>query len=811
VGTTGVGSSNVYAGIGTTATSVSIGGLPTNGVLLYITLFYEMDNVLQSIDYTVTEVGTPVLPALTSPAPGSTLTGSSATFTWNPGAGPVEYRLAIGTTGLGASDVYNGSYITGNSAAVSGIPTNGVALNVRLYYEISGVYLYIDYKITEAGTTVPPSLTSPLPGSTLTGSSATFTWNPGAGSIAYILTVGTTYPGAFDVYNGAQTTANTLTVPGIPTYGVTLYVRLNYEMNFTWSHIDYTFKESGTSVPPSMISPTPRTTLSGSSVTFTWNPGGGSTAFIIYAGTTGVGSENIYVGSSITADTLTISLPTNGVTLFVRLSYQVNGVYSSVDYQYTENGYPVLPSASSPAPGAVLAGSSATFTWNPGAGPSQYMLGIGTTGPGATNVYNGSPISGNSVAVSGIPTNGVTLFVRISYELNAAWSHFDYQVTEAGTPSLPSMTSPAPGSTLSGSSATFAWNPGGGPVEYILDVGTSYPGAFDVYNGSSTSASSVTVTGIPTYGVTLYVRLNYEMNSTWSHIDYTYKESGTPVPPSMISPTSRSTLSGSSVTFTWKPGGGSTGFVLYVGTLGVGSQNIYAGSYSTANTLTVSGIPTNGSIIYVEISYLMSGVYSSVNYQYLDAADSATVPSLTSPVPGGTLSGTSTTFTWNPGTGPVKYILDVGTSYPGAFDVYNGSSTTASSVTVAGIPTYGVTLYVRLNYELNNAWWHIDYTYKESGTPVPPSMISPTPGNTLSGSTATFTWNPGGGSTGYVLYVGTKGVGSQNIYAGSYSSTNTLTVSGIPTNGSTIYVEISYQMSGVYSSVNYQYTEAAGN
>ena len=68
-----------------------------------------------------------------------------------------------------------------------------------------------------------------------------------------------------------------------------------------------------------------------------------------------------------------------------------------------------------------------------------------------------------------------------------------------------SSITPPDGSTLTGASQAFSWT--GDFLEYWMYVGTSV-GAKDIYNsGSLGTATSTTVTGLPTDGSTVYVRL----------------------------------------------------------------------------------------------------------------------------------------------------------------------------------------------------------------------------------------------------------------------------------------------------------------
>ena len=108
---------------------------------------------------------------ITSPGSGSTLGGSGVTFTWNPGSA-TEFMLHAGTMGGGTFDVFNSGVIGATSVTVSNIPTIGGTLFVRLSYLQAGTWHAIDETYTEAGTPLPPAITSPVDGSTLGSSSA---------------------------------------------------------------------------------------------------------------------------------------------------------------------------------------------------------------------------------------------------------------------------------------------------------------------------------------------------------------------------------------------------------------------------------------------------------------------------------------------------------------------------------------------------------------------------------------------------------------------------------------------------------------
>jgi ribosomal protein S8E len=128
---------------------VTVNGLPTNGETIYVRLNAVTNGVAVQTDCTYTAV-TEAQAALTSPAPGSTLAGATATFTWTPAAGATSYSLWLGSTGVGSSDLYNSHSITATSATVSGLPTNGETIYARLNVITNGIAVHTDYTYTAA-------------------------------------------------------------------------------------------------------------------------------------------------------------------------------------------------------------------------------------------------------------------------------------------------------------------------------------------------------------------------------------------------------------------------------------------------------------------------------------------------------------------------------------------------------------------------------------------------------------------------------------------------------------------------------------
>lgn len=180
------------------------------------------------------------------------------------------------------------------------------------------------------------------------------------------------------------------------------------------------------------------------------------------------------------------------------------------------------------------------------------------------------------------------------------------------------ITSPAPGSRLLGSSATFSWDAGSGVSQYFLYVGTSL-GSNNLYGQSLGNRRSATVTGLPTDGRTLHVRLWSWTGSAWLPRDYTYTAAMlTGQKAALTSPSPSSKLAGPTVTFAWNSGSGVAEYFLYVGT-SVGGNNLYARSLGTNRSVMVPSLPTNNRVVYVRLYSLLGGNWQYNDYTYTAA------------------------------------------------------------------------------------------------------------------------------------------------------------------------------------------------
>jgi hypothetical protein len=560
-----------------------------------------------------------------------------------------------------------------------------------------------------------PGIYSPVNGSALTGTSATFQWGRYAGASAYWLDIGSTQ-GGNNYYSSGSLSNSTfsLVVGTLPSDGSTVYATWYYLLNGTWTPTYYSYRALGGSSGQSAItSPVPSSTLSGSSVAFTWTAGAGALAYWLDVGGTAGGNNYYSSGNLGNVLTQTVNgLPTNGSAVYVTLYSLVGVVWLSNAYSYTAFNASGAGVITSPANGSTLCGNSVTFHWTAGAGASAYWLDVGSTAGG--NNYYSSGNLGNvlTTTAGGLPTDGSTIYVTLYSLISGVWSGNAYTYTAfAGASEAGVITSPANGSTLSGSSVAFNWTAGAGASAYWLDVGGTAGGNNYYSSGNLGNVLTTTASGLPTDGSTIYVTLYSLISGVWSGNAYTYTAfigaSGAGV---ITSPANGSTLSGSSVAFNWTAGAGASAYWLDVGGTAGGNNYYSSGNLGNVLTTTASGLPTDGSTIYVTLYSLISGVWSGNAYTYTALTVTGGLAAMTSPVPGTTLSGTTVTFTWSDSSA-TAYWVDIG-STAGGNDVYSsGNLGTAMTTTVSTLPANGNTIYVSLYSYVGGQWLNNPVTY----------------------------------------------------------------------------------------------------
>ncbi|MDH3440803.1 MAG: CRTAC1 family protein, partial [Gammaproteobacteria bacterium] len=470
---------------------------------------------------------TVLAPEITSPVPGSVLASDAVTFNWTENsAAVIDWRLQVGTS-TGDDSLHDSGTLAASQLTelVSGLPTDGSTVFVRLSYTIGSTTEFIDYTYTTSNVASGPAIVNPSPGSALPGSSVTFDFvDNGEGSTFWQLWLGTTAGtndlGDSGIINSAVTST---TLSGLPTDGTTIYATLYWVVGQVGvdptqsSSFTYTAADIPT-IDPEISNPSPGSTLAGSSATFDFaENGSGATFWQLWLGSTAgandLGDSGI-MNSAITSTTLS-GLPTDGTTIYATLYWVVGQVgvdpTRSSSFTYSAASVVGTPALTTPVPGSVLTSDSVTFRWTSSAVPvTDWRLQVGTS-VGDGSLHDSGTLGAAVLlqAVNGLPTDGSTVYVRLSYTVAAVTQFIDYTYIAMTAGAGPTIANPAPGSTLAGASATFNFaDNGAGSTFWQLWLGST-AGANDLGDSGviNSAVTSTTISGLPTDGSTVHATL----------------------------------------------------------------------------------------------------------------------------------------------------------------------------------------------------------------------------------------------------------------------------------------------------------------
>ena len=364
-----------------------------------------------------------------------------------------------------------------------------------------------------------------------------------------------------------------------------------------------------------------------------------------------------------------------------------------VEITTTPSGLTVSTSGTGCAPGSYV--TPVTLSWTPGSQCTLSVVG--------TQVVSGTQYVFTQWQDGTTNTSDVVTAPSTTATYNAS-----FNTTQGG------IYSPAPGTTLPGGTATFQWYGAPGTTAFWIDVGSTQGGNNYFQSGSlPTTTLSQTISSLPTDGSTVYVTLYWLINGSWVSNPYTFTAFNASSSKGVItSPAPGTTLTGTSVIFNWSAASGATAYWLDAGSTPGGNQYFQSGNLGNVQSVTVNGLPANGSPVYVTLYTYAGGQWLNNQYTYTAFSSSAGLAVMQSPMPGSTLSGTTATFTWNNGNGTASaYWLDVG-SAPGGNNYYqSGNLGNQLSTTVYTLPANGSQIYVTLWSEVAGTWYYNEYLY----------------------------------------------------------------------------------------------------
>jgi hypothetical protein len=400
---------------------------------------------------------------LTAPTPGSTFTTSSVLFQWSAGAGVSAYRLSVGTA-LGGTTLFDLNVGTLRSQTVTGLPTNGSTIYVRLWSLIGTAWRFADYTFT-ASASLPGAPSSPTPPNAVTG-------QPTALTLAWTATGATSYDVKFGTTNPPPTVTTSQSAASLLRTGLTPGTTYFWQIiarNGTGTTNGPVWSFTTQSLPAAPGTPTPANAATGqaTALTLAWTATG-ATSYDVKFGTTNP-PPTVATGQS--AATLSRTGLTAGATYFWQIiANNGAGSTSGPVWSFTTQGLPAAPSAPTPANAATGQATAPTLRWT-AAGATSYDVKFGTANPPPTVTTSQSPAT---YAPTGLAA-GTTYFWQVVARNSAGnTSGPIWSFTTLSAPGVPGTPNPANAATGQPTGPTLTWT-ATGATSYDVKFGTTNP------------------------------------------------------------------------------------------------------------------------------------------------------------------------------------------------------------------------------------------------------------------------------------------------------------------------------------------------
>jgi hypothetical protein len=332
VGTT-PGSSNVFNGAPTSATTATVPGLQPS-TTYYTTLSTQFSSGTLTASTTFT-TGTG-LAHLITPANGAVSVNPGAPFTWNAVSDAQAYDVYVGTT-VGAQNVWVSNAVTTTSVTPSNLQA-GALYFVRLWTEKSNTWNHVDTSFTTGSGSA--HLTYPTNGATNIDPYVPFTWTTIANAQSYSLWVGTSV-GTSNVYNSGPLTTTSQVIPGL-LQNTTYDVRLFTQTSQGTSSVDTSFT-TGLGMAH-LIAPAPSASAVDPFQPFSWNAVPGAQFYYLWVGTA-PGLSDIVNTATISPTVTSMLVPglLGGKTYYALMWTFLNNKWFSVSSSFSTAPQP-LPS-----------------------------------------------------------------------------------------------------------------------------------------------------------------------------------------------------------------------------------------------------------------------------------------------------------------------------------------------------------------------------------------------------------------------------------------------------------------------------------
>jgi hypothetical protein len=373
---------------------------------------------------------------------------------------------------------------------------------------------------------------------------------------------------------------------------------------------DVIISQAAIPAPPTLSSPAANANVAGTSVNLSWSASSGATQYWLWVRRT---SDNVVIFNQNVGNNTSYNLtgfPNNGKDYFwmVRAGNSSGWSKWTAARRFINGGgtttIPAIPTLSSPAANANVAGTSVNLSWSASTGATQYWLWVRRTSDNVV-IFNQNVGNNTSYNLTGLPNNGSDYFWMVRAGNSSGWSKWTVArrfFNGGGTttiPAIPTLISPASNANVAGTSVNLSWSASSGATQYWLWVRRTSDNVV-IFNQHVGNNTSYNLTGLPNNGKDYFWMVRAGNSSGWSKWTAARRfinGGGTttiPAIPALISPASNAKVAGTSVNLSWSTSSGATQYWLWARRT---SDNVVIFSQNVGNrtSYALTGLPNNGS------------------------------------------------------------------------------------------------------------------------------------------------------------------------------------------------------------------------
>ncbi|MBP5709862.1 MAG: fibronectin type III domain-containing protein [Bacteroidales bacterium] len=687
---------------------------------------------------------TPAAIYQTSPADGSAMTAVSITLQWNTLTGSTYYYVECDTSQSFNSPLHITDSINGSSKTILFHYGKTYYWRVKACNENDTTQWSLPWSFT---TPAAVTLSSPADYYQNTTLSASLSWSSISGTSKYEAQWDTSASFNSPLL-GSGTTTSTSKSASVLHYGKTYFWRvraMNAVDTSAWSLVRHFMTPSSFN----LSSPSDSSAIANVKATLSWKSISCDQYICQY-------DTNAYFSSPAiqTIATTTTSCTASDLYYGTRYHWRVAAV-SSVDTSAWTAAWTFTTPASvtlkSPADNSTINANTQKLTWNTFTGNTYYDYQYDTTPNfNSTMLYTASCSSGTSAVTVSNLMFCTTYYWRVRARNNndiSQWSAPWQFTTSCGA--LP--TSPTNGDTISNVNPSLQWQSISGVSNYQIECSTD--STFTSLDFSTTTSSTSYSISPLYYGTTYYWRIRScgtndttAWTSAWSFT--------TPATVKLKNPADSTTISSLSQSIGWYTISGSTSYLYQYDTVpSFDSPYLVKGSrsssYSTASAT---------SFRYEKTIYWRIKACNSVDSSEWSATWRILTPGpvkLSSPTDSSTISGVTTTLSWNSlvSVSTYQYQYDTTPNFNSQYLVQGTRSSSYTTMTAASLK-FGATYYWRVRgwRSGDTTSWSKPWCFS-TGNNI--SLTSPADNSYLNKVSSSFSWSSIQGATSYQFAIDT--------------------------------------------------------